>query len=116
LVEHQARHVIDYARGKFAVERYPLAPALKPIRETLAKLDPKPKPEPPAPKRPIRPWISSSVRLSDMALQIYANARYLQRIVGLLGRAAICRMKHSLTSRPLEQAMFLPLSGSAHGK
>ena len=44
-----------YARGKFAAERYPFAPALKPIRETLAKLDPKPVAEPPAPKKPYVP-------------------------------------------------------------
>ena len=46
---------IDYARGKFAAERCPFDPALKPIRETLAKLDPKPKPAPPAPKKPYVP-------------------------------------------------------------
>jgi len=47
--------LIDYARGKFAAERYPFAPALRPIRETLAKLDPKPKAEPSAPKKPYVP-------------------------------------------------------------
>ena len=34
------------ARQKFAEERYPLAPTLKPVREALAKLDPKPEPMP----------------------------------------------------------------------
>jgi hypothetical protein len=55
LTDDEIHGLIDYARGKFAAERYPLAPALKPIRETLAKLDPKPKPEPPAPKTPYMP-------------------------------------------------------------
>ena len=44
LTDDEIHGLIDYARGKFA-------PALKPIRETLAKLDPKRKPGPPAPKR-----------------------------------------------------------------
>ena len=47
--------MIAYARDKFAAERYPFAPALRPIREALTKLDPKPKPEPPAPKKPYVP-------------------------------------------------------------
>jgi hypothetical protein len=38
-----------------ANERYPFVPARKPIRETLAKLDPQPKPAPPAPKKPYVP-------------------------------------------------------------
>jgi hypothetical protein len=52
LTDDEIHGLIDYARDKFAAERYPFAPALKAIRETLAKLDPKPKPQPPAPKKP----------------------------------------------------------------
>jgi len=55
LTDDEIHGLIDYARGKFAAERYPFAQALKPIRETLAKLDPKPAPEPPAPKKPYAP-------------------------------------------------------------
>ena len=47
--------LIAYARDKFADERYPFAPTLRPIREVLAKLDPKPVPQPPAPKKPYVP-------------------------------------------------------------
>jgi hypothetical protein len=42
---------IAYAGDKFAAEPYPFAPALRPIREALAKLDPKPKPEPLRPRK-----------------------------------------------------------------
>jgi hypothetical protein len=52
LTDDEIHGLIDYARDKFAAERYPFAPALKAIRETLAKLDPKPKLQPPAPKKP----------------------------------------------------------------
>jgi hypothetical protein len=47
--------LIAYAGQKFAEERWPLSPALRPIRGALEKLDPKPKPELPAPKRPYVP-------------------------------------------------------------
>ena len=52
LTEDEIITLIDYARRKFAEERYPLSPALQPVREALAKLDPKPKPEPRPPARP----------------------------------------------------------------
>ena len=44
-----------YARGKFAAEPYPFALALRPIREALAKLDPKPTPTPLPPRKPYVP-------------------------------------------------------------
>ena len=44
-----------YARDKFAAEQYPFTPSLRPIREALAKLDPKPIPQPPEPKKPYVP-------------------------------------------------------------
>ena len=44
-----------YARDKFAAEQYPFAPSLRPVREVLAKLDPKPKPEPLPPWKPFVP-------------------------------------------------------------
>ena len=50
------RHPIAYARRKYAEERYPLSPELRPVREALANLDPKPEP-PPAPK----PYIPSTI-------------------------------------------------------
>jgi hypothetical protein len=48
----EAQCLIAYARQKYAEERYPLSPALRPVREALAKLDPKPKPEPRPPAKP----------------------------------------------------------------
>ena len=50
LSDDEIHGLIAYARDKFADERYPFAPALRLIREVLAKLDPKP----PAPKKPCR--------------------------------------------------------------
>ena len=46
LSDDEIHGLIAYARVKFADERYPFASALRPVREALAKLDPKPKPEP----------------------------------------------------------------------
>jgi hypothetical protein len=46
--------LIGYAREKFAAA-YPFAPALRPIREVLAKLAPAPKPEPLSPRKPYVP-------------------------------------------------------------
>jgi hypothetical protein len=51
----ETQALIAYARRKLADEPYPLAPALKPIREALAKLDPKPKLAPRPPKKPYVP-------------------------------------------------------------
>jgi hypothetical protein len=48
LTDDETDVLIAYARRKFAEERYPLAPALRPVREALPKLDPKPEPLPPA--------------------------------------------------------------------
>jgi len=42
LSDDEIHSLMAYARGKFAGEPYPFAPALRPIREALAKLDPKP--------------------------------------------------------------------------
>ena len=53
--EEDLQHLIAYTRDKFGDERYPFAPAPRPIRDTLAKLDPKPKPEPLPPKKPYVP-------------------------------------------------------------
>jgi len=58
LTEDEIAGLIDYAREKFAAERYPLAPALRPIREVLAKLDPTPKSEPLPPRKPYGPSLS----------------------------------------------------------
>ena len=55
LTDEEIAGLIGYAREKFADERYPFAPALRPIRDALAKLDPTPKPAPPAPKKPYMP-------------------------------------------------------------
>jgi hypothetical protein len=51
LSNEETQTIIDYARQKFAEERWPMSPSLRPIRESLEKLYPKPEPEPlPAPK------------------------------------------------------------------
>ena len=42
LSDEEIHGLITYARDKFAGERYPFAPTLRPIREVLAKLDPTP--------------------------------------------------------------------------
>ena len=34
--------IIDYAQRKFAEQRYPYSPALRLVREAMAKLDPRP--------------------------------------------------------------------------
>jgi hypothetical protein len=46
LSHEETRTLIDYARRKFAEERWPLSPALRPVREIMEKLDPKPVPAP----------------------------------------------------------------------
>ena len=38
--------LIDYARRKYAEERWPLSPDLRPVREIIEKLKPKPAPLP----------------------------------------------------------------------
>jgi hypothetical protein len=56
LSDAETRTLIDYARRKFAEERWPLSPALRPVREVIEKLDPKPRPEPlPAPAKRVEP-------------------------------------------------------------
>lgn len=58
LSTEQARCLFEYAKRKFAEERWPLSPSLRPIREALAQLDPpKPLPEP----KPARPYVPSSL-------------------------------------------------------
>ena len=44
LSDADTQALITYARQKFAEECYPLSPALRPVREALAKIDPRPKP------------------------------------------------------------------------
>jgi hypothetical protein len=46
LTDDETQALIDYARRKFEEKRWPLSPALRPIREVLDKIDPKPEPEP----------------------------------------------------------------------
>jgi len=55
LTDEETATLIDYARRKFAVERWPLSPTLRPVREIMQKLDPKPEPQPlPAQGKPGR--------------------------------------------------------------
>ena len=46
LTDEETRILIDYARQRFAEERWPLSPALRRVREIMEKLDPKPEPHP----------------------------------------------------------------------
>jgi hypothetical protein len=46
LSDEETRPLIDYARRKFAEERWPVSLALRPVRAIMKKLDPKPKPPP----------------------------------------------------------------------
>jgi hypothetical protein len=55
LSDEEIHGLVAYARDRFATEQHPFAPALRPVREALAKLDPKPVPPPPAPKKPYVP-------------------------------------------------------------
>src|ERR1700693_6086440 len=48
--------LIDYARPRFAHERWPMSSVLRPAREILTNLDSKPKPLPPA-----KPWVNSTI-------------------------------------------------------
>ena len=52
LSPEESAALIAYARQKFAEERYPLSPGLRPVRDALAKLDPKPEPQPSPPVKP----------------------------------------------------------------
>ena len=56
LSDEDIQHLIGYARGKFEEERYPFAPALRPVRTVLEKVDPKPNQEPPPGKKPYVPF------------------------------------------------------------
>jgi hypothetical protein len=49
--------LIDYARRKYAEERYPLSPELREVREALLKLRARPAP---LPRAPARPYVPSS--------------------------------------------------------
>jgi hypothetical protein len=44
LSPHEIEALLAYARGKFEDERYPFAPALRPVREALAKIEPEAEP------------------------------------------------------------------------
>jgi hypothetical protein len=55
LSDEEIHGLIAYARDKFGDERYPFAPALRPIREALAKIEPKPTPAPLPPRKPYVP-------------------------------------------------------------
>jgi hypothetical protein len=46
LTDEETRTLIDYARRKFAEERWPMSPALRPVPEIMEKVDPKPAPQP----------------------------------------------------------------------
>jgi hypothetical protein len=46
LSDKETRTLIDYARRKFAAERWPLSPALRSVRAIMEKLNPKPEPSP----------------------------------------------------------------------
>lgn len=52
----EARCLIEYARRKYAEERWPLADALRPVRAAIAKLEPKPEPV-----APPKPYVPSSI-------------------------------------------------------
>src|SRR5712691_377538 len=57
LNDDEVQRLIDYARRKFAEERYPLAPALRPIRLLIERLTPSTTPMPP-PKPPGEPSLA----------------------------------------------------------
>jgi hypothetical protein len=62
LSREESAALIADARQKFAEERYPLSPALRPVRDALAKLDPKPEPVPLPPAKPHVPSLAAQRR------------------------------------------------------
>lgn len=54
--DEETRTFFDYARRKFAEERWPMSPALRSVREALGKIEPKPEPAPP----PVR-WVNNMI-------------------------------------------------------
>jgi hypothetical protein len=56
LTDAEIRTLLDYARQRFAEERWPMSPALRPAREILAKLEANPEPLPPP-----KPWVNSTI-------------------------------------------------------
>jgi hypothetical protein len=46
LSDEETRTLMYYARRKFATERWPMSPGLRPVRAIREKFDPKPKPQP----------------------------------------------------------------------
>jgi hypothetical protein len=56
LSDEETRTLIDYARRKFAEERWPVSPKLRAVRAIMEKLDPKPEPTPmPEPTKRVEP-------------------------------------------------------------
>jgi hypothetical protein len=55
LSDEESRTLIDYARQRFAEERWPMSPKLRPVREIMEKLDPKPEAPLPEPAKRVEP-------------------------------------------------------------
>jgi hypothetical protein len=66
-LEHSPEDIqilIDYARQRFEEERWPLSPALRPVREALDRMFPKPEPTPLPPAKPYEPsWATRKKRI-----------------------------------------------------
>ena len=58
LSPEESAALIACARQKFVEERYPLSPALRPVRDALAKLGPKPEPVLLPPAKPHAPSLA----------------------------------------------------------
>ena len=87
LSDEEIHGLIAYARDKFADERYPFAPMLRPIREVLAKLDPKPVPQLHAPKKPYVP--SPVLQRKEQAAALSGGHKTLQIAPMDFGRGAV---------------------------
>ena len=56
LSDEETQALVDYARRKFGVRRWPTSLGLRHVREVIEKLDPKAAPEPlPAPEKRVEP-------------------------------------------------------------
>jgi len=66
--------LIDYARPKYAEERWPLSTELRLVREVIEKLRPKPAPVPAAPARPCEPSMAHAEEAAALGLPRAASA------------------------------------------
>jgi hypothetical protein len=78
LSDEETRTLIDYARRKFAEERWPLSPALRPVRAIMERLDPKPEPIVAPAKRVEPSWIPRRKRRRSLGAEMVNDPTQLR--------------------------------------